>query len=96
MQGTRVLLRYDTTIVNVGSERLANISRYTVSALLYADSKTLESMLAKERCRNFIEDEESDEESDTEKEEADADPGAPNEADSTPSAQTDTKPISSP
>jgi hypothetical protein len=69
-----------------------NISRYAVSALLYADSKTLETMLSEERSRNFIKDEESDEENDAEKEKAASDPGGPNEADSKPSAQADTKP----
>jgi hypothetical protein len=69
-----------------------NITRYAASALLYTDSETLETMLSEERSRNFIEDEESDEENDAEKEKDAADPGTPEEADSKPSVQADMKP----
>lgn len=66
-----------------------NITRYAAAALLYADSTTLEGMLSNEQSRNFIEDEESDDESDAEKEEDAADPEATRDAAAKPSAEAD-------
>ena len=45
-----------------------NITRYAASALVHADSTTLQSMLSNEESRNFMEYEESDDGSDAEKE----------------------------